>query len=406
MRGRRVVITGLGIISPIGNTVGDAWDSVVQARSGIGPLTSVDPSSLKISAVGEVRNYNPLDHFEKKDLDLLDRFAQFCLYSARHAIKDSGISFTPELQRRTAVITGTSIGGESTHDKTLFDLYHENKGRAHPFAIPMIMPNAGASQISMAFGLTGPAYTVTTACASSNHAIGNAFWLVRNGICDAAVTGGSETPILYGYLKAWEAIRVVAHDTCRPFSKNRAGMILGEGGAMLVLETLESALARGARIYAEITGFGMTSDASHITKPSQVGAEEAMKAALIDAGLNASDINYINAHGTGTMVNDSMEIAAIKNVFGDHARELAVSSTKSLHGHVLGGTSALEAVITALAVYHNILPPTVNYQEPDPECDLDIVPNASRPAEVNHALSNSFAFGGLNAVLAFSKFKA
>jgi nodulation protein E len=360
---------------------------------------------LKISNVGEVRNYNPADHFEKKDLDMLDRFAQFCLYSARQAVADSGIQFTPALQSRTAVITGTGIGGEVMHDKIFVDLYKENKSRAHPFSIPMVMPNAGASQVSMAYGLTGPAYTITTACASSNHAIGNAFWLVRNGICDAAIAGGSETPIVYGYLKSWEAIRVVAPDTCRPFSKDRAGMILGEGGAMLVIETLESALARGAKIYAEICGFGMTSDASHITKPSQTGAEEAIKAALADAGLNPSDIDYINAHGTATLVNDAMEIAAIKNVFGDHARELAVSSTKSLHGHVLGGTSALEAVITAMAIHHDILPPTANYREPDPDCDLDVVPNASRPKTINHALSNSFAFGGLNAVIAFSKYK-
>jgi nodulation protein E len=227
---------------------------------------------------------------------------------------------------------------------------------------------------------------------------------VRNGIVDVALAGGSETPITYGYLKAWEAIRVVAPDTCRPFSKNRQGMILGEGGAMMVIETLENAKARGANILAEITGFGMTSDASHITKPSQTGAEQAMINALKDAGLQPSDIDYINAHGTGTMVNDSMEIAAIKNVFEEHAQNLSISSTKSMHGHVLGGTSALEAVITTLAVQHDILPPTANFQEHDPECDLDIVPNASRPKQIRHALSNSFAFGGLNAVVVFSKY--
>jgi nodulation protein E len=406
MQGRRVVITGLGIISAMGNTVAEVWNNVVNCRSGIGPLTAIDPSLTKIATVAEVKNYVPLEHFEKKELDMLDRFAQFCVYAARHAVKDSGIEFTPELQARTAVITGTSIGGETQHDKTLSDLYLEKKGRVHPFTIPMIMPNAGASQVSMAFGLTGPAYTMTTACASSNHALGNAFWLVRSGICDAALVGGSETPTTYGYLKSWEAIRVVAPDTCRPFSKTRQGMTLGEGGAMMVIETLESAEARGAKIYAEIVGFGMTSDASHITKPSQTGAEEAMRQALKDAGLQPTDIDYINAHGTGTMVNDSMEVAAIKTVFGDHARELALSSTKSLHGHVLGGTSALEAVITSLAIHHDVLPPTANFQEVDPECDLDVVPNRSRPKVINHALSNSFAFGGLNAVIAFSKFKS
>lgn len=401
---RRVVITGLGMISAIGKNTHEAWNSVVQARTGIAPMTMTDPSALKFSAVAEVKGYDPSAYFEKKELDMLDRFAQFCLIAAREAVTDSGIDFTPERQQRTAVITGTSIGGEHTHDKIMYDLYRENKGRAHPFAIPMVMPNAGASQVSMAYGLTGPAFTVSTACASSNHALGQAFWLVRNGVCDVALTGGSETPLTYGFLKAWEAIRVVAQDTCRPFSKDRQGMILGEGGAMMVIETLESALERGAKIYAEITGFGMTSDAAHITKPSQTGAEHAMKLALQDAGLQPDQIDYINAHGTGTVVNDVMETNAIRSVFGAAADKLAVSSTKSLHGHALGGTSALEAVITTLAMHHGILPPTVNFRETDPECDLDIVPNASRPRAIRHALSNSFAFGGLNAVVAFSQY--
>jgi nodulation protein E len=401
---RRVVITGLGMISAIGKNTHEAWNSVVQARTGIAPMTMTDPSSLKFSSVAEVKGYDPSAYFEKKELDMLDRFAQFCLIAAREAVTDAGIDFTPERQQRTAVITGTSIGGEHTHDKIMYDLYRENKGRAHPFAIPMVMPNAGASQVSMAFGLTGPAFTVSTACASSNHALGQAFWMVRNGVCDVALTGGSETPLTYGFLKAWEAIRVVAQDTCRPFSKDRQGMILGEGGAMMVIETLESALERGAKIYAEITGFGMTSDAAHITKPSQTGAEQAMKLALQDAGLQPDQIDYINAHGTGTVVNDVMETNAIRSVFGAAADKLAVSSTKSLHGHALGGTSALEAVITTLAMHHGILPPTVNYRETDPECDLDIVPNASRPRAIKHALSNSFAFGGLNAVVAFSQY--
>ena len=401
---RRVVITGLGMISAIGKNTHEAWNSVVQARTGIAPMTMTDPSSLKFSSVAEVKGYDPSAYFAQKELDMLDRFAQFCLIAAREAVTDAGIDFTPERQQRTAVITGTSIGGEHTHDKIMYDLYRENRGRAHPFAIPMVMPNAGASQVSMAFGLTGPAFTVSTACASSNHALGQAFWMVRNGVCDVALTGGSETPLTYGFLKAWEAIRVVAQDTCRPFSKDRQGMILGEGGAMMVLETLESALERGAKIYGEITGFGMTSDAAHITKPSQTGAEQAMKLALQDAGLQPDQIDYINAHGTGTVVNDVMETNAIRSVFGAAADKLAVSSTKSLHGHALGGTSALEAVITTLAMHHGILPPTVNYRETDPECDLDIVPNASRPRAIKHALSNSFAFGGLNAVVAFSQY--
>jgi len=367
MQERRVVITGLGIISAIGNHKHEVWQNIMNAQTGIAPMTLPEAASIKFSSVAEVKNYIPTDHFEKKELDILDRFSQFCLIAAKQAVSDAQLVFTPELQQRTAVITGTSIGGQHTHEKIMYDLYRENKNR-------------------------------------SNHALGQAFWLIRNGVCDMALTGGSETPLTYGFLKAWEAIRVVAQDTCRPFSKDRQGMILGEGGAMLVLETLESAKRRGVPIYAEITGFGMTSDASHITKPSQTGAEQAIRLALQDAELEPEEIDYINAHGTGTMVNDAMETAAIKNVFGDHANKLSVSATKSLHGHTLGSTSALEAVITVLALQHNILPPTVNYREADPDCDLDIVPNAARPKALRHALSNSFAFGGLNAVIAFSNY--
>jgi nodulation protein E len=402
--GRRVVITGLGVISAIGHNVKDFWSNLVAGNSGIGPITNIDISNVKITNGAEVKNYDPTQHFEKKDLDMIDRFAQFCLVTAKEAVKDAGVEFTEEMKEATAVITGTSMGGETTHEKALYDLFHEGKTRAHPFTIPLVMLNSGASHVSMHFGLMGPAYTFSTACASSNHAIGNAFWLIRNGQCDMALAGGSETPFTWGYLKSWEAIRVVASDTCRPFSKNRQGMILGEGGAMLFMETLESAKKRGARIYAEIVGFGMTADASHITKPSQVGAEKAIKLALRDAGLEPSDIDYINAHGTATTINDAMEIGAIKNVFGEHADKISVSSTKSMHGHVLGGTSALEAVATSLAVFNDVCPPTANYEEPDPECDLDVVPNVSKSKTIRAALSNSFAFGGLNAVIVFRKY--
>jgi nodulation protein E len=301
------------------------------------------------------------------------------------------------------VICGTSIGGVVSQEKTYVDLYQDKKTRVHPLSIPRTMPNSAASHISMDQGITGPVYTISTACASSNHAIGNAFWLLRSGIVDQALAGGSETPFTYTFLKSWEAIRVVAPDTCRPFSKNRQGMILGEGGAILAMETLENAEARGAEILAEIVGFGMSSDASHITKPDQLGAQRAMQMALSDGQVPIDQVDYINAHGTGTLVNDSMEIAAIKTVFGTHAHKLSLSSTKSMHGHCLGGTSALEAVATVMATRNNILPPTANYQEPDPECDLDVVPNASREKNIQYALSNSFAFGGLNAVIAFKK---
>jgi nodulation protein E len=263
------------------------------------------------------------------------------------------------------------------------------------------MANAAASHISMDLGLTGPAYTVSTACSSANHAVGQAFWAVRGGMAEIAITGGSEAVFSPGFLKAWEAMRVVSPDTSRPFSRDRSGLVLGEGGAMLVLEPLERARARGARIYGELAGFGMSSDASHITQPSPDGAARAMRAALRDAGLAPEQIGYINAHGTATQLNDVTETAAIRAVFGPHAGRLAVSSTKSMHGHALGAAGALEAVATVLALHCGVLPPTAGYRERDPECDLDVVPNESRPAGVECALSNSFAFGGLNAVLAF-----
>jgi nodulation protein E len=268
------------------------------------------------------------------------------------------------------------------------------------------MGNAGASQISIEFGITGPSYNISTACSSSNHAIGQAYWMVRGGGAEIAITGGSEAIFSLGFLKAWEAMRVVSPDTCRPFSKDRTGMILGEGGAMLVLEPLERAVARGARIYAEVIGFGMSADASHITLPSAEGASRAMRGALRDAGIAAEQVGYINAHGTATQANDPTETAAIRAVFGAHADKLAVSSTKSMHGHALGAAGALEAIATVLALRNGVLPPTANYREADPECDLDVIPNESRKADIEMAISNSFAFGGLNAVLAFRKYSA
>ena len=399
----RVVITGLGTICGLGRNVPELWQNIVDCKSGIGPIESTDMTNLRFKNGCEVKAYNPQEYFSKKELDFMDKASQFAMISAKEAVEDAGIEWTDERRKRTCVITGTSIGGQDAMDDLFAAIYKDQRERAPLFTIPRVMPNAAASHITMQFGITGFAYTISTACSSSNHAIGNAFWTLRNGLCDIAITGGCEIPMSYGFLKAWEALRVVASDTCRPFSKDRSGMILGEGGAMLVLETLSSAKKRGAKIYGEIVGFGMSSDASHITKPNQLGAEAAMQMALNDAGLAPDKIDYINAHGTGTLVNDSMETAAIKTVFNDHASKLAVSATKSLHGHALGGTSAIEAVATALALYHQVLPPTANYSEPDPECDLDIVPNQSRPANIEYALSNSFAFGGLNAVLAFKK---
>ena len=403
MQNRRVVVTGMGSISALGKNVAETWQNVVDCKSGIGPITMIDTTDLRFKNGGEIKNYNALDHFTDKEINLIDRFAQLGVIPAREAVQHSGIEWTDELKDNCCVIMGTSIGGQETTESSFYSLFKEGKNRVNLFTIPRIMPNAAASHITMQFGITGFAYAISTACASSNHAIGNAFWMVRNGACDMAITGGSETPVNFGFLKAWEALRVVDPETCRPFSKDRQGMILGEGGAILILETLEAAVKRNAEIYAEIIGFGMSSDAGHITKPEQKGPEKAMRMALKDAGISPDKIDYINAHGTGTLANDSLETAAIKAVFGDHSKKLAVSSTKSLHGHVLGGTSAIEAVITSCALKHQVYPPTANYTVPDPECDLDVVPNQSRKGEMNYAMSNSFAFGGLNAVLVFKK---
>jgi nodulation protein E len=398
---RRVVVTGLGCISALGGTPAEFWSALYEARSGIGPLQCVPPGQVRFPNGAEVRAFDPAIHFDPSRLDLLDRFAQFALIAARQAVRDASIDWTSALCERTAVICGSSMGGQCTQDAQFVELYGRGRERIHPLSIPRAMANAAVSHISMEFGLTGPAFTVSSACSSSNHAIGQALWLVRSGRVDLALAGGSEAPFSLGTLKGWEAMRVIAPDTCRPFSRGRRGMILGEGGAMLVLEPLEVARARGARLYAELAGSGMSADAHHITLPAVAGPARAMRAALEDAGIAPQAVGYINAHGSGTPGNDPVETRAIHEVFGAHANSLAVSSTKSMHGHALGAAGALEAVATVLALHHGALPPTANFIAPDPECDLDVIPNHVRQESVEAALSNSFAFGGLNAVLAF-----
>ena len=398
---RRVVVTGVGVLSSIGNTVAQFEESLRACRSGIGPITQVDTSRLRFHNGAEIRGFEPAEHFS--ELTWLDRFAQLGIVATRDAIADSELTWNDELRARTGVITGSCLGGMGTEDAFYFDLYHENKSRLSPTAVPRIMSNAVASHVAMEQKFTGATFTTSTACSSANHAIGQAFWLIRQGTLDCALAGGSEAPIVPGHLKAWEGMRVVAPDTCRPFSKNRAGLILGEGAAMLVLETLEQARARGAKIYAELAGFGMSADAHHLTNPLAEGAARAMNDALYDAGLSREQINYVNAHGTGTPANDSTETRALRQVFASHADNLAVSSTKSMHGHTLGAAGALEAVATVLALRGDFIPPTANFLERDPACDLDVVPNEARTAQIEAALSNSFAFGGLNAVLAFRR---
>jgi nodulation protein E len=400
---RRVAITGLGIISPLGLNLAANWESLSEGRCAIGPIQSVTLSlfGLRIMNGAEVRGFDASKHFQSGREDYLDRFAQFSVVAAREALQDSGLQLTPELRQRGAIVCGSAVGGQTAIEKGFEDLYVAGRGRVHPLTIPKTMANAGASHISMELGLSGPTYTVSTACSSANHAMGQAFHLVRDGHADMAVTGGAEAMFTIGMLKAWEAMRVIAPDTCRPFSKDRRGMILGEGGAMMILEPFETAKARGAKIYAELCGFGMTSDAHHLTQPTVDGPARAMREALRDAGLPPQEVGYINAHGTGTLGNDPVESRAIREVFGTHADKIGVSSTKSMHGHALGAAGAIEAVATVLALHNGILPPTANYLGLDPECDLDYIPNTPRTAQVQAALSNSFAFGGLNAVIAF-----
>jgi nodulation protein E len=401
----RVVVTGVGVISALGLDAASFAESLAAGRTGIGPLQGAYASQVRFRDGAEVKGYNPESYFEPKDLGFMDRFAQFAVIPAREAVAQAGIEWTPALREEAAIVTGSCMGGRGAEEAGYWELFHNNRTRVHPLTIPLGMSNAGASHISMQFGILGPAYTISTACASSAHAIGQAFWMIRSGAAPLALAGGSEAPMFLGGLKAWEAMRVVSKDTCRPFSANRSGLIVGEGGAMLVLEPLEAALARGARPLAEIVGFGMSADASHITQPTVEGPARAMRMALRDGGLAPEQIGYINAHGTATETNDRIETAAIRVVFRTHADRLAVSSTKSMHAHTLGAAGALEAVASISALRTGVLPPTINYESPDPACDLDVIPNVARSLQVEACLSNSFAFGGLNAVLAFKAWR-
>ena len=396
----RVAITGLGCISALGLNVAATWESLAAGRSGLGIMTLVPPEKMNTKLVAEVKGFVPEQHFNERQSQMMDRFAQLVVVAAREAVKDAGLTLPGEAPRRIAVVTGIGLGGMTTIDEGFERFYGRNIPRAHPLTIPRLMASAGASQISMDLGITGPAFAVTSACASSNHALGEAFWMIRTGRADMALAGGSESCITLGSMRSWEALRVLAPDACRPFSKERKGMVLGEGGGIVVLENWERAKARGAKIYAEFAGFGMSADAGDIVQPSAEGAAAAVTEALQVGGLAPEQINYVNAHGTGTQINDVVETKAIRIAFGAHADKLAISSTKSMHGHVLGGAGAIEMVALVKTVEQGVLPPTISFVTPDPACDLDYVPNQARPLQVEAALSNSFAFGGLNAVVA------
>jgi beta-ketoacyl-acyl-carrier-protein synthase II len=408
---QRVVVTGLSIVSPLGNSLADLANNVFNGVSGIKRLDAefVDKLDCKIAAQAQ---FNPEDYFTKHTFSMLDRTSQMALHTSMEAIKHANLPLSDELKPRMGIYLGTGMGSANSIEEGYVRLYKEGLNRLKPFTVLMSMNNAAASAIALEHQITGPNQTFCTACSSSAVAIGEASRLIRHGYVDAMLAGGAEALLTFGTIKAWEALRTMAAEdladasrSSKPFSADRTGLVLGEGAAMLVLESLEHATARGATIYAEIVGYGSANDSNHITQPTANGQASTILAALADADLPAEEIQYINAHGTATKLNDATETAAIKQVFGEHAYKLSVSSTKSMHGHLMGAAGALEAVITLLAIQHNTLPPTINLANPDPECELDYVPNvAKKLSSLDYAMSNSFAFGGTGASLIFKKF--
>jgi nodulation protein E len=399
----RVVVTGLGCVSGFGIGVADFWVGLVEGRSAIAPLTGIE-NDLKIRIGATVRGYKPEDHFSVEDLTLLDRFSQFAVLAAREAMEDAGLKDVESCSRNVAAVVGTGCGGKQTDEEIYSQLYKKFKSRAHPLTIPKGMPSAAASMVSMHLGIKGPVFSIASACASGAHAISQGCLMIQTGMVDVALVGGTDAPFTYGLLKAWEALRVVSSDTCRPFSHDRTGIVLGEGAGMILLESEAHARERRAGIYAEVIGYGLSSDAGHITRPDVDGIVKAIETALGHAGLMTEQVTYVNAHGTGTQANDITETEAMHRVFGSHAGTLAISSTKSAHGHALGASSALEFIATVLTVHHGMVPPTTNFTTAGNGCDLDYVPNNAREMSVEVALSSSFAFGGLNAVLALRSY--
>jgi nodulation protein E len=400
---KRVVITGAGTVNALGLTVPDTLGAMREGRCGIGPLSFRDVERLSIQIGAQVHDFDEATHFNRQQLSLYDRFTQFTLIAAREAMAQAGLDFSGEIAAKSGVVLGNSGGGMTTLDDNYRSVYEEGKNRVHPFVVPKLMNNAAASHVSMEFNLKGPSFTVSTACASSNHAMAQAFQMVHGGLAPVMITGGSESMLCFGGVKAWEGLRVMSRDACRPFSANRNGMVQGEGAGVFVFEDYEHARRRGAEILAEVVGFAMTSDAADIVMPSKNGAARAMRGALADARIDLESVGYINAHGTGTAANDKTECAAVADVFGAHADRLMISSTKSMHGHCIGGTGAIELLACIMALRDGVVAPTIGYEEPDPECALDVVPNEARDARVDVALSNAFAFGGLNAVLALRR---
>lgn len=404
-RMKRVVVTGLGCISALGMNYKEFAPRLLRGDNGIGPITLFDTTEFHTKVAAETKGYHEEEWFDEKQISQQDRFAQFAVLTAREAARDAGLELKGDLSRRTAVVHGTGVGGQTTQDYSYHRIYAEGAKRLHPFTVPKLMPCAAACHISMDLGITGPAFGLVSACASAGHAVAMGLMMLRSGMVDVVIAGGSEAPIAPGSVRGWEGLRVMAKDTCRPFSRHRGGMVLGEGAGALILETLEHAQKRGATIHAELAGAGMSSDAGNLVQPCVKGASQALTSALEDSGLAPADVDYINAHGTATAQNDPTETAAIKEVFGAHARSLPVSSSKSMFGHLLGAAAALEAIATITALKTQVAPPTIGYLEKDPDCDLDYVPNEARPMKIRSALSNSFGFGGMNTVLAFRSFE-
>lgn len=398
---RRVVITGLGAVSGLGLNATTFWEALIAGQSAIKPLLPIE--DIKISMGAQVPEFDPESHFSSEDLTLLDRFSLLAVIAAREAVDDAGMTCGEDCIARAAAIIGSGCGGKHTDEATYDHLYKQQRARAHPLTIPKGMPSAAASMVSKHLGIKGPTFALASACASGSHAIIQGCTMIQSGLIDVALVGASDAPFTFGLLKSWEALRVATNDTCRPFCADRSGMVLGEGAGMLVLESEQHAKARGARIYAEFAGCGMTSDAGHITRPDVTGIANTINSAIQHADIRYEQVDYINAHGTATAINDAAETRAIRQAFGDHANHLAVSATKSMHGHALGASSALELVATTLATYHGNIPPTANFTVADEHCDLDYVPNIARQREIDVAISNSFAFGGLNTVIAIRK---
>jgi len=409
----RAVVTGMGVVAPNGIGIESFWRSIIGGVSGVGPITRFDASRHDARIAGEVKGFDPLQWLEKKDVRKMDLFIQYAVAAAQMAYDDSGLKVTDENRERVGIVVGTGMGGLPNLEEVHKIMLEKGPGRISAFFIPSIITNLASGQISMRFGMKGPNSCVCTACATGNHAIGDSLRIIQRGEADVMLAGGSEaviTPLTIGGFCAMKALSTRNDEptrASRPFDKDRDGFVMSEGAGLMVLESLTHAKRRGAKIYAEIVGYGMSADAYHITLPAPEGegAARSMRLALKDAGVAPSQVDYINAHGTSTPAGDVNETLAIKTVFNEHARKLAVSSTKSMTGHLLGAAGGVESVITVLALYHGILPPTINYEKPDPECDLDYIPNVARHAEVRHAMTNSFGFGGTNATLVLKKFE-